>query len=195
MPFTQTQTSGQVVLNSICENRGNQGLPFNSHCSVCNQPLADWTHYVRQIVRSPRTLPQISYMHTDCHEEQPIPLSCKDSNGRDCDYALERLGLPDGRTLLIVTELDSNRGMNITNNVERAMVAAVNTCKLYDPSRVIFVEHYPDKPGTRTKTYDQVTFGSVSFRSTSGSNLLLMSNPAWRRMTSKDWAVMGITSR
>ena len=195
MPSTQTAVASSLICNSVCHNAGETAVSFNCLCSICKQFLGEWHRYVRQIEHAPRKLPKISYMHMDCYDTQRVttPLNCLDSNRRHCTYQLERLGLPDGRTLLIVSDTDSNPGMSVTNNVERAMAAAMDACRLLDAGRIVFVEHYPVRQGRRTPTYDLVTFGSISrFPAPPYTRL---NNPAWQRMQGEDWERFGLPPR
>src|SRR4051794_20817669 len=66
-------------------------------------------------------------------------------HGRPARCGLEIVELPNGRTVVIATELSDNPGVSITNFAEKL---ASLVCKMFDidPTTLVWIEHYPAEP-------------------------------------------------
>ena len=102
-----------------------------------------------------------------------------------CSLHVERL--PDDRTLVIFTELESNPGTSVTNAIE--VLASMVASKLaLNPAQAVWIEHYP--PGKirgKTDNWDLVTFGTIL---RDGINSVF-DDPSWRPLRPQDWASLG----
>jgi len=124
--------------------------------------------------------------------------------------ALELLPRPDGRVVVIATELADNPGTSITNAAE---ILATEVCRRFriPPERLVWIEHYAYSPESAIpRTFDLVTFHprrpaqkspltSAALGSTmeTGDAAMekLFANPIWHRMLDKDWKALGLHSR
>ena len=61
------------------------------------------------------------------------------------------------QALALVTELNSNTGTSITNAAERIASCVIDRWSL-DAKELIWIEHYPPRPGGIEETWDQVSF-------------------------------------
>jgi len=119
-------------------------------------------------------------------------LEFTDPNRRRAHCQVEGLGLADGRTAIIATEVGTNPGMSITNAAEEAATAA---CRQFviDPHRLVWIEHYDAnsyRDRGREESFDLVTFGKVTTTA-----IVIFAAPAWKRMKAEDWAKLGLPSR
>jgi hypothetical protein len=134
-------------------------------------------------------------------------------HGRPARCGLEIIELPDGKTVVIATELSDNPGVSVTNFAEQL---ATLVCKMFhlDPTKLVWIEHYPADPcpvcagsgksskgktcrtcggrGTRREaaSYDSVTLSVRHVR-----DGWLLSEPSWRPMTESTWRELGLEPR
>ena len=93
--------------------------------------------------------------------------------------------LPDGRTLVICTELSDNSGTSVTNFAEEL---ATLVCGRFGvaPDRLVWIEHYPASPVHGPEPdWDLVEFTWDGAR---------FQDPNWRPMRPQDWKQLGIAA-
>ena len=114
-------------------------------------------------------------------------------HGCDAFCALEILRIPDGRSVVIATELKDNPGTSVTNFCEH-LAHRVCAGFLIDPSKLVWIEHYGyPLPGTlkrHLRTYDLVTFLMMPAR-----NNEVFASPKWCPMQDEDWLELGLEPR
>lgn len=125
---------------------------------------------------SGRTINVARYLYIDF-------LSCQ------CWCVLEVLSLPDGRTVVVATEVVDNASMSITNAFELLATDVCARCGI-DPNQLVWIEHYgypvPENP-MEARGYDRVQFtvapvpGGTCF-----------SAAYWRPMCDADWRELGL---
>ena len=113
-------------------------------------------------------------------------------HGRKGECRIEATKLPDGRIVVIATELADNPGMSITNAAE---YVATDVCEALGiaPHQLIWIEFYgyPASPSFgRKRTYDLVTFATMT-----PEGRPIFHEPRWRPMNEGDWKTLGIPAR
>lgn len=134
-------------------------------------------------------------------------------HGRPAACGIERIDLPDGRVVIITTELPENPGVSITDFAKQ--LAGI-VCQRFsiDPKKLVWIEHYPCDPcpvcretgvdarydlscrgcGGNGKRKESATYDLVTFAPTADiSNAFGESK--WRRIQQADWQRIGIVSR
>lgn len=124
--------------------------------------------------------------------------------------ALERIDVPDGRVVVIATELPDNPGVSITNFAEELATIACLRFGI-ETERLVWIEHYPPDPcplcqgtgrrrsvlcsgcrGTRKRReadrFDTVNF-TVHRCPLKGFRL---EDPEWRPMREADWQELNL---
>jgi hypothetical protein len=94
---------------------------------------------------------------------------------------IERIDLPDGRSVVVCSQAPGNPGTSITNGVE-AIAAQVCARFELDPAKLIWLEHYP---GDRPLEWSLVTFGSASSRDG-------FADPSWRTLGADELRDLGL---
>ena len=126
--------------------------------------------------------------------------------------ALEMLPQPDGRVVVIASELRDNPGTSVTNGAE---LLATQVCQRFciAPERLVWIEHYGYACDySIPRDYDLVTFqpptqplGPRAASAALGSRMAMergegalekvFAYPTWRRMLPEDWQGLGLPSR
>jgi hypothetical protein len=104
--------------------------------------------------------------------------------------AIERINLADGRTIIIVTEIDGNPGASVTNAAE---LIATQVCQRFDidPAKLVWIEHYPpSKSHGKKADWDLVNVSFIHH-----GDYWHFEMPSWRPMRPKDWTSLGLDSR
>ena len=124
--------------------------------------------------------------------------------------ALELLPRPDGRVVVIASELADNPGTSVTNAAE---LLATDVCRRFGiaPDRLVWIEHYEyGRDAGIPRTFDLVTFhpprparqappasaalGTTMERGDAAIEKLF-ANPTWHRMQAQDWEALGLPTR
>jgi len=102
-----------------------------------------------------------------------------DKAGNRCDgiCRIQRLFLPDGRIVVIRTEIPGNPGDSITNSVGE-IAFQVRARFNIDPAKLVWIGHYA-APHISADEWDTVSFRSRPPRS-------MFRRPAWKQMTQED---------
>ena len=106
---------------------------------------------------------------------------------------LELIPLPDGRTVVIATELADNPGTSITNAAE---ILASFVCDQFriNPDRLVWIEHYGYGNATcPERSFDLVIFSRTYSVKWSGS--IHFKEPRWQQMVERDWNMLGLANR
>ena len=138
---------------------------------------------------------------------------CDGLHGRPARCGLEIIELPDGRTVVIATELSDNPGVSVTNFAEELATLVCNGFSI-DPNTLVWIEHYPADPcpvcaGTgkakdgascracrgRGTRREAASYDLVSFKIQKVRGEWLLSYPAWRPMKEANWRELGLEPR
>lgn len=89
---------------------------------------------------------------------------------------IERIDLPNGRTVVACVQAPGNPGSSITNSVEDI---ASQVCERFEiaPAQLVWLEHYPH---VRPSHWNRVLFGNVT---QDGG----FEDPSWTRMDERAW--------
>ena len=82
--------------------------------------------------------------------------------GSDCACHIRVWRFPDGKNVVLATELEPSPGASVTNTAERW---AAEVCREYDlnPLRTIFIENYDRRSSDTDPSFPSETFDFVSF--------------------------------
>jgi hypothetical protein len=89
-----------------------------------------------------------------------------------------RIYTAPGQTVVLVTELDDNPGISVTNMAERLAAEVARTFDL-SLDTLLWIEHYPARQGLSGCPELQETFDLVTFTRTSHG----LQHPEWRRLS------------
>lgn len=101
--------------------------------------------------------------------------------GSDGVCLIERIDLPDGRTVIACLQPAGNPGISITNGVEHIATHVCDRFEL-DRGKLVWLEHYPD---LSPQEWDRVTFGRCPATG-------LLGEPTWTTLTPADWRQFGL---
>ncbi|MGD1086969.1 MAG: hypothetical protein ABSA47_19720, partial [Verrucomicrobiota bacterium] len=118
--------------------------------------------------------------------DDPLLFAFKAANRCDGVCRIRRLSLPDGRVVVICTELPGNPGESITNSLE---LIAFQVCAQLqiNPANLVWIEHH-GKPHPEDRRWYLVSFRSRPPRS-------MFRCPSWKLMTPADWRSLGLPPR
>jgi hypothetical protein len=101
----------------------------------------------------------------------------------------EGIGFEKGMIVAIATQLEGDDvGMSVTNAAEYIATGVSHQAKI-DPTRLIWIEHYPAEPKSygigmrREESFDRATFDTVPARNSAHDTTLEFRRPLWRRIS------------
>jgi hypothetical protein len=119
-----------------------------------------------------------------CGDVRSYLFAYKASNRFDGICRIERIFLKDGRVAILCIAIPDNPGFSITNAVEELAFQVSHRFEI-DPTKLIWIEHYP--------FFERGRWDLVSFQSRPPQSMFY--GPTWRRMTEADWRQLGLRPR
>jgi hypothetical protein len=113
--------------------------------------------------------------------DEPELFAYKASNRIDGVCLIERIDLPDARTVIVCIAITGNPGNSITNSVE---TLCLQVCERFDipPNKLVWIEHYDF---FHPQEWNLVTFGRMPPDH-------LFEEPTWTPMTAGQWKSLGL---
>ena len=119
-------------------------------------------------------------MTIETHGQGMLPTTCN----------VAMVVAPSEQTVIIVTELEDNQGLSITNAAEILFVAITRFfgVRLHN---VVWIEHYTHEEEEGI----DCTWELVTFKCNIVKGILKANDPDWRAMTPDDWQEIGLKPR